>query len=201
MLNQAKNVFDFLKIKYPDESHKSTLYYLPMVGSCIISIVLMVIASHGENNSNFILSDRFSDLFTLIAILPGFYIAALSAIAAINREAIDKIINESNPPTIKKWEPNRSEQYDAPLTRRVFLSMLFAYLSTISLLLAIALVFIRFLFSLDFMKEYVKIIHITDGSSAVFFIINFLIFFIIIQMVLLTLVGANYLGYKALVND
>ncbi|WP_440454952.1 hypothetical protein [Psychrobacter sp. ASPA161_9] len=200
MLNQAINVFDFLKIKYPDRAQRMALYYLPAISSCIISAIVIVVSIIGGEGSNFLFSNKFNDLLTLIAILPGFYIAALSAVSAINRDAVDNIINPNSPPTIKKKEPNRAEYYDDPLTRRVFLSMLFAYLATLSLLLAIFLIFIRFLFSLKFLESFVHLSNFTEWSTLIFTIINFVVFFLITQLIVLTLVGVNYLGYKALVD-
>lgn len=200
MLNQAINVFDFLKIEYPDNAERTSLYYFPAISSLVISTLLIIVAIVGGDGANFLISNKFNDLFTLIAILPGFYIAALSAVAAINRNAIDAPINPNNPPTIKKKEVDRAEECDIPLTRRVFLSMLFAYLATISLLLAIFLILIRFLFSLKIMEVFVTFSVITEWPTLIFFILNFIIFFLITQLVVLTLVGINYLGYKALVD-
>lgn len=200
MLNQAINVFDFLKIEYPDNAERTSLYYFPAISSLVISTLLIIVAIVGGDGANFLISNKFNDLFTLIAILPGFYIAALSAVAAINRNAIDAPINPNNPPTIKKKEVDRAEECDIPLTRRVFLSMLFAYLATISLLLAIFLILIRFLFSLKTMEVFVTFSVITEWPTLIFFILNFIIFFLITQLVVLTLVGINYLGYKALVD-
>ncbi|MDT1779231.1 hypothetical protein NLX66_005990 [Acinetobacter baumannii] len=106
-------------------------------------------AAFNLKNGNYFLSERFGDLFTLLAILPGFYIASLSAIAAINKKAIDRVINEKNAPYIEKPEPDRSETFKQTLTRRVFLTMLFAYLSSVSLLLALSLALLKFLFTLN----------------------------------------------------
>lgn len=200
MLNQAINVFDFLKIKYNDNAEKTSLYYFPAISSLILSALLIIVAIVGGDGANFLISNKFNDLFTLIAILPGFYIAALSAVAAINRDAIDDLINPNSPPTIRKKEVNRTEEFDDPLTRRVFLSMLFSYLATISLLLAIFLILIRFLFSLKTMEVFVTFSTFAEWPTLIFFVLNFIIFFLITQLVVLTLVGVNYLGYKALVD-
>lgn len=200
MLNQALNVFDFLKIKYPHNMQRKALYFLPIFVGVLLSTVFTLLADQKSYN-NFLLSDNSSDLFTLLAILPGFYIAALSAISAINRDAIDAPISGDEAPFLWKQEPNRAELYKQPLTRRVFLTMLFAYLAATSLLLTLALTIIRFLFSVDspvgiFNPSISSFISVTSS-----FIFNFVVFSIISQLIVLTLVGVNYLGYKALVDE
>lgn len=195
MLKQALSVFDFLKIKYPEHSQWWVVYIIPFIVATIVCIILTYLAYlHMQpipdaNKYNFLLSDRFSDTFTLLSILPGFFIASLSAIAAINRNAIDETINERNAPYLIKIEPNRSEPYEQPLTRRVFLTMLFAYLSAISLMLVVSLIIIRFSYSL------------VQLPILVYGIIIFVVFFIITQIFTLTFVGISYLGYKALASN
>ena len=80
MLNQAINVFDFLKIEYADNAERTSLYYFPAISSLVISALLIIVTMVGGKEANFLTSNKFNDLFTLIAILPGFYIAALSAV-------------------------------------------------------------------------------------------------------------------------
>lgn len=201
MLSQALHVFDFLKIKYPGNSQVKAIIYYPLAFSLLISSILLYLAISNNFDTNFFVGENSGDLFTLMAILPGFYIAALSAISAINKPAIDKIINEKNAPYLIKPNKEQVGTYNQPLTRRVFLSMLFAYLSSVSLLATLVLSGFRFLFTL--------ITYSTDNpgtynllcSNIVSFIINLTFFFILFQLVILTLVGINYLGYKSLVDE
>jgi len=58
--------------------------------------------------------------------LPGFYIAALAAIATFGRSDIDNIIPS---PTPVIMEVREGEQNPIPLTRRRFLCMMFAFLT------------------------------------------------------------------------
>lgn len=200
MLSQTLQVFSYLKIRYPGGHQKNTLYYLPLFISVLLSFFatwLMINIKGG----NYLSSDRFGDLFTLLAILPGFYIASLSAISAISRKAIDKEINRGNAPYIIKQEVNRIETYEQKLTRRIYLTMLFAYLSAVSLILAITLIVIRFIFSFDSTIIFFNNSTLFSPSSFLFFAINIIIFFYIVQLFLLTLIGINYLGYKALVDE
>jgi len=201
MLTQAIRVFDFLKIKYPDNAHLKAIYLYPLGIALILTIGATFVAI--KFNGNYFTSERFGDLFTLLAILPGFYIASLSAIAAINSDAIDKIINEEAAPYLIKTEPNRSETFPQPLKRRVFLTMLFAYLSAISLLLALFLTVTRFVYSLDIIKDKLILDSVSGNcfSISIFFVLSLITLFFITQLIILTLVGINYLGYKGLVED
>ncbi|MDO7243403.1 hypothetical protein Q5M44_02495 [Acinetobacter pittii] len=200
MLNQAFKVFDFLKIKYPDNAHYGAIFIAPFLLSIIFSVIATWAAFKLEHG-NYFTSDRFGDLFTLLGILPGFYIASLSAIAAINKKAIDRIINENNAPYILKSEPSRSEPFKQKLTRRVFLTMLFAYLASVSLLLALGLALLRFLFVLNQDTTFIIFSCSSILSIVIYFLISLFSLFFIFQLLILTLVGVNYLGYKSLVDN
>lgn len=200
MLNQAFKVFDFLKIKYPDNAHYGAVLVVPLLLSIVFSIVATW-AALNLKNGNYFLSERFGDLFTLLAILPGFYIASLSAIAAINKKAIDRPINEKNAPYIEKTEPDRSEKFKQKLTRRVFLTMLFAYLSSVSLLLALSLALLKFLFALNKDSNFIVFSCSNTFSIVLYFLVSLFSLFFIFQLLILTLVGVNYLGYKGLVDN
>lgn len=189
MLSQALSVFDFLKIKYPKRSESITLYIIP----CLIGCVGVALSIYLKNHGIILFThERFSDVFAFLAVLPGFYIASLAAISAISRIAIDEIIDkDSKPPYILKCEPNQLKTYyKQPLTRRLFLSMLFAYLSSISLILTIVLISMRFYFSISAVP-----------SISLLMLCYFIGFFLFAQILLLTFVGVGYLGYKSLANN
>lgn len=168
-----------------------------MIVSVLLTLVSIALLALGNRDANIIVNDRFDDLFTLLAILPGFYIASLSAVSAINKPAIDKDINGESPPYLIKNNIDQVGTYEQPLTRRVFLSMLFSYLAATSLLLTLSLTALRFLFSLELFDSCQQGV----VNYVMIAITNIPIFFMITQLILLTLVGINYLGYKALVND
>lgn len=70
---------------------------------------------------------------TVLSTLPGFYIAALAAVATFDRPALDEIM----PPPAPKIELRTGNQYEkVPLTMRMFLSHMFAYLTTLSFIAA-----------------------------------------------------------------
>ncbi len=77
-------------------------YCLFLLILALLSSILSTWAAFNLENGNYFINYCFSDLFTLLAILPGFYIASLSAIAAIKNKVIDRLINEDNAPYLVK---------------------------------------------------------------------------------------------------
>lgn len=202
MLRQAMTVFDFLRIKYPDNTHRTAVYILPGLLSAVGTGVLVYLACihTSENNINFLLSRKFEDSFTLLLVLPGFYIAALSAIAAISRPSIDEFI-QGKTPYLLKQEPGRpkGEMYHQPLTRRLFLSLLFAYLASVSLFLALSLIAIRSIYSIELLADFAQLK--TATAIVIYGVIMFIVFFVIAQIFTLSLVGISYLGYRSMANN
>lgn len=186
MLSQALSVFDFLKIKYPSHNPRLVLYFIPMTMGLVFAILGVFLK---QQDIVIFTHDRFDDVVTFLAVLPGFYIASLAAIGTISKKSIDQYINKENPPYLIKNEPDRVETYHQPLTRRLFLSLLFAYLASSTLLLTILLIGVRFYLALY------------DVSIWEMSVIYFLIFFMIAQIILLSFVGIGYLGYKSLADN
>jgi hypothetical protein len=74
-----------------------------------------------------------SNILTLLAALPGFFIAALAAVATFNRPEMDQEMPAPCPSIAIYRE---GQWLDVNLTRRTFLTYLFSYLSVLSLLAA-----------------------------------------------------------------
>lgn len=108
---------------------------------------------------------------------------------------------KKNAPYIEKIEPDRSEKFKQKLTRRVFLTMLFAYLSSVSLLLALSLALLKFLFALNKDSSFIVFSCSNTFSIVLYFLVSLFSLFFIFQLLILTLVGVNYLGYKGLVDN
>lgn len=203
MLSQALSVFDFLKIKYPDNTHRTAVYILPGLLSAVgVSLLVCLAYTHTEtgNTNNILISEPVKDAFTLLTILPGFYIAALSAIAAINRPSIDELI-QGKTPYLLKQELGRpqGEMYHQPLTRRLFLTLLFAYLASISLFLSLFLITVRLIYSFESFNIYAQLQ--TDLSIVIYGVLVFIFLFLIAQIFTLSLVGISYLGYRSMANN
>jgi hypothetical protein len=75
-----------------------------------------------------------SSIISLVATLPGFFIAALAAVSTFQRETLDETM-PAPAPRLKLRTRGQDEPVD--LTMRIFLSHLFAYLTAYSFLLAL----------------------------------------------------------------
>jgi hypothetical protein len=75
-----------------------------------------------------------SQLTGFLENLPGFFIAALAAVATFNRHDIDEVMN--NPPRVRIMYQGNIGFIE--MTRRRFLCVLFSYLTAISIFLIIA---------------------------------------------------------------
>ncbi|EQA5221655.1 hypothetical protein ACX317_004662 [Escherichia coli] len=123
--------------------------------------------------------------------LPGFYIAALAAIATFNREQIDyPLIGTNGTPFIKitrTKENGRIVDTQEKLTRRLFLCMLFSFLTALSICIVIFNAFIT------------PLINILNNDIANWcYIIIFL--FLTWQMLVSTFFGLYYLGDRIHIN-
>ncbi|MGZ2381191.1 hypothetical protein ACVIDN_002554 [Rhizobium brockwellii] len=76
-------------------------------------------------------------LSQILALLPGFFISALAAVATFNRPEMDETMPAPAP---KVKIAHRGILIDIELTRRMFLSYLFSYLSILSVALFIVVV-------------------------------------------------------------
>lgn len=119
--------------------------------------------------------------------LPGFFIAALAAVATFNRVDIDKTMDGKHPPSLHTWVGN--QVVDQPLTRRRFLCLLFSYLTVESFAISIMGVFST---SLDFVSQ--------DGSLATSAIAAWVFCsaftFLSFQLLVSTLHGMYYLAER-----
>lgn len=131
---QILRPFGYLRIKHPTRLPVWINWLIPF-GFSIIGwgFLIFVGASVDIYGSNGLLAR----LLGFLQSLPGFYIAALAAIATFNNPDMSALM-PGTPPTMKVlynqgWEVVK-------LTRRRFLSAMFAYLTAVSLLITAALV-------------------------------------------------------------
>jgi len=80
-------------------------------------------------------------LSQILALLPGFFISALAAIATFNRPEMDETMPAPTP-TVKI--AHRGQTIDIDLTRRMFLSYLFSYLSILSVVLFVVVIVVPY---------------------------------------------------------
>jgi len=184
MLNQMLQPLSYLAIRHPQKWKVDWLF--PVV----ISLVCTICTIGDEWVSDIYRgSGPVSMLLSFFSSLPGFYIAALAAIATFGRNDIDNVLPEPTP-TVKLI--TRGENVLVKLTRRRFLAMLFSFLTCES----IALVLYSVLF-----LSYGPIIAEAGlwgggGSKVVIITMTFVYFTLLMQMLAATFWGLYYLGFK-----
>ncbi|MBK8901686.1 MAG: hypothetical protein IPM53_10920 [Anaerolineaceae bacterium] len=121
---------DYLRIRHARMGFY--IFWLPLVMSVITVVVFLLLPSTAQG----IIPRGIVPAVTgLLQILTGFYIAALAAVATFDRPAMDEPMR-GTPPTLKVKRGGRGEEQ--ALSRRRFLSLLFGYLSFVSLFVYIA---------------------------------------------------------------
>lgn len=177
---QITRPFSYLRIEHPV---KKIFDWLAPLAISIISSLIFILCG---NEINFLGENGFiSKISSFVQILPGFYIAALAAIATFNRHDIDKYMPDPTPQVdiIIRGQKNKIK-----LTRRRFLCMLFAFLTAESILLAILSVF-----STSFSSS-IKAILPQNTHSFSLHAFLFMYVFLFWQMIIATFLGLYYLG-------
>ena len=171
-------------------------WVFPLILSLIITIVIEAICLYSDNLSMCML---WKDLLRLVEnsnFLPGFFIAALAAIAVFEKNSMDEILPGAKL-YYKDIEGRRVE-----LTRRRLLCMLFSFLSAQSFCLIALTQIVDNLFgtycnqkcdNVVFSYIFVKDALLFDYS---YLILYFLILFLYIQIFLIMLYGMYYLGER-----
>ncbi|PSF14177.1 hypothetical protein [Marinobacter shengliensis] len=174
--------FIFLLIKHPQKQFFDWIFPAIFSIACVVFFVFyreeIVLAGPGG------LLDR---ILAFVQILPGFYIAALAAIATFNRQEMDDYMPE---PTPKVKLVLGGQVNDIKLTRRRFLSMLFAYLTAASILLCVVSIFV--------LESYSIVLDCIPSAIEVFvyFLFLFMYFFLFWQLIFETMLGIYYLGER-----
>ncbi|UUO12737.1 hypothetical protein M6D76_08685 [Alcaligenes faecalis] len=119
--------------------------------------------------------------------LPGFYIAALAAIATFGRQDIDEVMPGNPPPSIET-RTVIGKRNRIPLTRRRFLCLLFAFLTVECILLTMA--------SIIGLSVAPALVSRLPGYAVItlHFVGFFLFSFLLAQLVVATFWGLYYLG-------
>lgn len=133
MLGVIVSPLAYLRIQHPSKWVLDWLY--PSIFAILSVALIWQFGKAGTIAGQSGLLDR---LILVSSVLPGFYIAALAAIATFNRPDIDTVM-PSPTPTLKVEIGGRPNVID--LTRRRFLAYLFAFLCWESLALLILCVF------------------------------------------------------------
>lgn len=182
--------FSFLKIKHPTFFFPIILWATPIFLSLAFISLIFLIDKNINVWGSLGLIEKTS---SFVQSLPGFYIAALAAVATFGNRSLDKTMPGTAPtlsiPFNGGWIENE------PLNRRLFLTSMFAYLTTLSIILTLCC--ILSLLAAPSIKS------IMPGNILIYF--KYIIFFIfsvfISQLFIISFVGISYLGEKMHLSD
>lgn len=160
----------------PGQSINGSIYILPLFLAAIMTTFIYFV---GRTNPTFnvFTHPAFGSISTFTQVLPGFYIAALSAIAAYTNPRLDNMIGPSNVLLV-----------GIPLSRRRYLTLLFGYLTAISIVAALMVFFFQLSYLTKILRVSQTIFHFGYFSCV------FLFFTIFFQMLILTFFGIHYLA-------
>ncbi|MBS4155453.1 hypothetical protein [Cobetia sp. MC34] len=175
----------YLTISYPRK------WIVDWLIPILIAIPITAIVIMGDQNSKETLLISFleNSLAPVVSILPGFYIAALSAIVVFNRNDIDMHMPEPTP-RIKT-----SAGSLLLLTRRRFLALTFSFLTAQSLITLVAISLYPSAISIIEMLQPPNLI---KSLSHFYFL---LIVYMFSQIIVVTFLCLYYLGERLLQPD
>lgn len=135
MLRYLFRPFAYIGIQHPGMLMMLLNWVVPVIAS--IALVLVMITFTPSINL-FAIEGLLLRLLGFVQSLPGFYLAALAAVATFNQPNLDKLMPGQPPVARIVYNGVLTE---VQLTRRRFLCLMFSYLTAISILLTLALVF------------------------------------------------------------
>lgn len=184
MLSPLLRPLSYLSIKH---QHKWVVDWLyPFILSALSTFLLFYLKSLGPI-SLYADGAFIAKILGFAQGLPGFYIAALAAIATFNRIDIDKTMPAPAP---EIHDIVRGKKVPIELTRRRFLCLMFAFLTAESLILITLAIFGQAI-HLPIKEAFNKNIHIYISGT---YILVFM--FIFWQMLITTFWGLFYLGHR-----
>jgi uncharacterized membrane protein len=192
------NPKNYLNIKLTQNSEQK--HYLdvviPFSISIVLSLILLIINSI-DNTINIFYKDigLLGSITNFFQSMPGFYIAALAAIATFPSESMNRPMRDPAPYLLKDVSEKDIDSNRDILSRRRFLCYMFAYLAFISIVFFFMSVLLSFLYSFN--------IFIIDSFWLDFgyFLSCFLVFYITSQAIIITFLGLWYLGSRIHFND
>jgi hypothetical protein len=175
ILYQLTRPMSYLKIKHDDKWIYDWLLPVLLTALCVASTYYLIPLQKVVSQNGLI-----SQLTDFIANLPGFFIAALAAVATFNKHDIDELM--ANSPKIEILHHGHPQMIE--MTRRRFLCVLFSYLTAISILIILVT---RFCLSVE-LPEDSFVIWAWSGIA--------LFFLVLWQMIIATILGLYYLGER-----
>lgn len=163
-----------------------------LVPSILALAIVSLLCAAGDSVSMFGEGGVFRQLTSFVQGLPGFFIAALAAVATFNRDDLDKLLPAPTPTMVVL---NRGQAIPLELTRRRFLCSLFAFLTAQSLLITCVGIF-----SSSLALWVVEVI--PSGLYAVVRAVGGYLFLLLLcQLLSVTCLGLYYLGDRLHLPD
>lgn len=188
LLRQLSECFAYLRIRVGQGFYASKFFadfVLPIALGVGLTLVHYYVLGHPDFFGTDQFASKFSKLFELLA---AFFIAALAAVATLERKALDEPLR-GTPAKLRCWSNEHQRATDVVLTRRMYISYLFGYLATVALLLTLAL---------PFVEAYVNSCRFCCGSGyELLWWVGRLSFFIVLSNVVITsLYGVYFLSTR-----
>lgn len=184
MLHQLFKPFDYLRIIHDDKRKVDWLYPITVALLAVITFEHYLPSDYLTKNGGLA-----SLTLGFIQSLPGFYIAALAAVATFGKKSIDRYFPTPMPFIYKR---NLGENTKTFLTRRTFLCMLFAFLTCESIILVLFSI-ILILLPNETQHLAIKGFNISYATGL---LAKFSYLLLLSQMLIATFWGLFYLGYK-----
>lgn len=184
LIGQLLKPFGYLAIRHPHKWRVDWLYPL------VVTVLTVALLASMDGLESILKSGGIVSLILgFVQSLPGFYIAALAAIATFGRADIDSVLPEPTPRIKVKF---RDKENLISLTRRRFLAMLFSFLTAESILIILLSIFVvGYGSNIIALQVYGAGVGLYLGWLFVF-----VYFLLLYQMILATFWGLYYLGYK-----
>ncbi|MBF1291532.1 MAG: hypothetical protein HXM81_05705 [Neisseria sicca] len=167
------------------DSRKNSIdWHLPIGLSILSTVFVLLFMEYAEMHDLFIM------LINFIQILPGFFIAALAAIATFDKKDLDELM-ASPSPRIKISRNGGVEEIR--LSRRRYLTLMFSFLTSESILIIVITAFS--------LKAIPSICKILISKNLYFPVIGnvflfFLFFLFFWQLIIVSFYGLYYLGER-----
>jgi len=184
MFLELQRPFSYLSIRHPDSGIWIVNWGIPLAVSAffIIATAKMGIAIDVFGSSGVI-----AKILAFVQNLPGFFIAALAAVATFNSPAIDRKM-PGIPPKVDVLYNGKLTPVD--MTRRRFLCVMFAYLTVESFILTVVAILLTTYAAP--IKDWIP----EGGREVVKSLVTFAYLVFFVQMLCVTLCGLFYLGER-----